>query len=323
MVYSHLNQNIPANDTNYSDSWRRVLNRLGEYTANIVQSLKMYPSKVELLDHTKRHILVRIHMPEEYVVLRIAPDEDLAREVYFGRKMVKQQLPAARILHYDLARSKLPFSYTLESYTGKISGDQIEQHDGVLYTLGRQVGRVLRRMHRVEADGWGFPTTTGRWKFADWYGVLDYQHTTLAPVSVSSIIFDDEQRTTIAMTIRHLAGMCTRPQLIHTAIGLETVRCTFGAEHVHLEAITDPGFIIGGDGLLDLAIGLSPHYAQEWVTGLFEGYNSIGQLNMQDLERLRMLQLLTSYWNTCQQYATMRPYRESYDQTLMLLAERE
>jgi hypothetical protein len=90
---------------------------------------------------------------------------------------------------------------------------------------------------------------------------------------------------------------------------------------VHLEALLTPGFIVGGDGLLELAIGLDGAYPQAWGLGLFEGYGSLMALRPSDLDRLRLYQLLTSYWRTCQQYLQAEAYTAMLDQTLLLLAE--
>lgn len=108
---------------------------------------------------------------------------------------------------------------------------------------------------------------------------------------------------------------------MHGNIHPGNVRCTLSGEQVHLEAMMTPGYVVGGDGLLELAIGLDTAYPPAWCNGLFEGYGSLIALGTQDLDRLRLYQLLTSYWRTCQQYLHAEAYKATLDHTLMLLAE--
>jgi hypothetical protein len=320
MSYSELNQHISADDPRYSDAWRRVLNRLGEYTATIVRSYRMNPRKVEFLAQTEQYILIRIHMPGEYVILRIAPVLDLAREVYFSRTMEKQQLPVARIMHYDLGRTLVPFAYTIEGYIGGYTGYQLESSH-MVYGLARQVGRILRRIHRIEAEGWGYPSPGGRWKHAEWRSVLLELHHAVAPRDVLAFLLLEEEHAMVTTTIEYLAMVLPAPQLMHGDIGPHTVRCNVGQGQVHLEGLVHPGRLIAGDGLLDLAIGMNNAYPQEWCSGLFEGYGALMPLSIEDLERLRLWQLLTTLWQTCHQYTSGEPYTEMLEHTHLLLAE--
>ncbi len=320
MDYSHLNQHIAPNDALYSDAWRRTLNRLGEYTATILRSLKIFPTNIELLDRTATCILIRVHMPQEYVVLRIAPEHDLFSAIYFARMMARHQLPAVRLLHYDTSRALVPFAYMIEGYIGGLSGTSLDTPH-MLQGLARQVGRTLRRIHRVEADGWGYPSSSGRWQHPDWQSVLQELHQAQAPSGVESLLFGETERATMLQTIAYLGNTCQHPYLMHGNMHPRHVRCTIAGEQVRLEALIDPGGIVGGDGLLELARGLDTDYPKEWCNGLFEGYGSLIPLGVHDLSRLRLLQLLSSYWKTCQQYLHAEMYKPTLDQTLLLLAE--
>lgn len=318
MQYEQLNHyDLPDDDTGYSDAWRRVLSRLGDYTAIIVRSLNMRPSAVRLLAQTQAYVLVRISTPGEHVVLRIAPEGDLAGEVYFGRMMVAQHLPAARIIHYDLTCTLVPFCFALESYMGGISAAQISE-DYLLRALARQVGRALRRMHRVEAHGWGRPNPANRWITSDWHTILAQLHTRLAPPPTDELVFGETERAAIATLLEHPLLECTTPRLMHGALGPSAVRCTIG-DHVQLEALLDPGYVVGGDGLLDLAFGIDPAYPQAWRMGLMEGYAVLTPLNATDQARLRLLQVLACYWSACWRYAHAEPHVATRDQALELI----
>lgn len=318
MNYAHLNHDLTSAEDSYSDAWRRVLGRLGDYAMIIVRALNLRPDAVTLFAQTATHLLLRITTRGTHVILRIAPEVDLTGEVFFGRAMETQRLPAARIIQHDLTCATVPFAYTLESYVCGISAADIEAPH-LLRAAARQAGRTLRRMHRVSAPGWGRPGPRGRWATSDWRAVLARLHTTLAPAPFDAMVFDDNARLAIAGLLEHPALVPAQPVLTHGAPGPQAVRCTIG-EHVQLEALVDPGASVGGDGLFDLAWGLDPAYPAEWRAGLLEGYVALAPLSAAERERLQFLQTLTAYWQACARYARALPYEAARDQVLALLA---
>jgi hypothetical protein len=321
MQYSYLNQYIAPGSVGYTEAWTRVLSRLGEYSATIINSLNMRPDKVSLMAQTAAHVLVRISTPWEHLVLRIAPETHLLSEVFFGRTAAQHTLPTARVVLHDLRRSLVPFDYMLEHYVCGIGGHQLDPDEPhLLRAVARQTGRTLRRMHRVRVDGWGHPTVNNRWLIPDWKTLLVSLHETHALPSIAALLFSSEEQAAVGALLSHPALYDTQPVLMHGAIGPQTVRCTVG-EHVQLEALVDPGAVVAGDGLLDLAQGLNPLYPTAWCTGLIEGYTAVTPLSTAEWERLRLLQLLVCYWHTCQQYARAEPHEDLYDRTLTLLAE--
>jgi hypothetical protein len=318
MNYAHLNVYIPPDSGGYSDAWSRVLGRLGDYTAIIIRELNMRPHEVVLLAQTPAHVLVRISHPGEHLVLRIAPEGHLLSEIFFSRSTRANQIPAARLIRHDTQRMLVPFDYTLERYVCGVGVDQIDAPH-LIYAAARQAGRLLRRVHRVPVAGWGHPTTTGRWRYPDWQGALFDLHERLAPLSLAGLIFTEEEQAAVAALLEHPALLEGEPRLMHGAVGPQAVRCTIG-EHVQLEALVDPGAIVAGDGLLDLAQGLDPAYPAPWRRGLLDGYKSLTTLNAAEGERLRLLHLLTSYWSACQRYGRAEPHEAACAQVRGMLA---
>ncbi len=315
--YRHLDTYIPPSSKAYSEAWQRVLSRLGAYTATVVQSLNMRPDRVALLAQTYTHLLVRISTANEHVVLRISPERHLAPEVYFGRRMAAHHLPAVRIFKHDLTRTLVPFDYIIENYVGGSSAAQV--HDApMLRSVARQAGRVLRRMHMVHAHGWGAPSQINRWLTEHWLTVLQELQQRLAPGPMAVLVFGEAQQQALEALLEHPLLAVEEPCLLHGAVGPPAVRCTVG-EHVNLAALVDPGRVVGGDGLLDLAWGLDPEYPQAWRDGLLEGYSSMGVLSAEEQERLRLLSALTCSWSACQRYMRAQPYQAARERALALV----
>lgn len=319
MNYAHLNHFIPPVADGVSDAWRRALGRLGDYTALVVRALNLRPLAVTLYAQTERHLLVRISTIAEHLILRIAPEDDLAAYVYFTRTASGQQLPSPRIIQRDLSRTLVPFAYALESFVPGRPASALEAQP-LLRGAGRQAGRALRRMHRVSSPGFGRPSPAGRWAARTWPVVLRQLGGQLAPPPVDTLVFGEAERAAVDALLADGRLAIGQPVLIHGAFGPAAAQCTAG-EHVQLEAIVEPGSVVGGDGLYDLACGLVADHPPAWREGLLEGYTAAGPLGAAEQERLRLLRLLASYWLACRAYARAEPYEAAREQALQLIGE--
>jgi Ser/Thr protein kinase RdoA (MazF antagonist) len=265
---------------------------------------------------------VRLSTPGEHFVLRIAPEAHLLREVFFGRTMAAHNLPAASLMYYDLKRTLVPFDYTVERHVCGSSAHHIAtEAPHLLHSAARQAGRTLARMHRVRVEGWGHPAVSGRWLVPDWRSLLTDLHTRLAPLTLAAPVFGPTEQRLAAAALRHPALTNeVQPCLLHGALGPHTVRCTVG-EHVQLEALVDPGPLVAGDSMLDLARALDPASPAAWREGLLDGYRAVRPLSATEHERLSLLRLLACYWQTCQRYARAEPHAVTLAHTQVLLEQ--
>jgi hypothetical protein len=291
-MWSHLSRPDSAPDEPAcSDARRRVLGRLGEYAALIVAPLNMRPTAAALLFDSDERVEVRISTPGAHVVLAIAPDGDLAAEVFFLRMLAGKLLPVPRLIAHDLACTLVPFTYALESYAGGVRLDSLA--DGPLMRVAaRQVGRTLRRAHLLAAPGFGRPTTGGRWPARAWSTALEGwldRRETLA--RAGEVLGADGLAALRAATLDHPALACERPCVIHGAVEPARALVTVG-DSAQLEALTRPGEIVGGDPLFDLAHGLLPRQPAAFRAGLLEGYSAAGAHAPEQENRLRRLRLL-------------------------------
>ncbi|HMQ30789.1 MAG TPA: aminoglycoside phosphotransferase family protein [Chloroflexaceae bacterium] len=319
MDYSHLNHYLPPVADGVSDAWRRAMGRLGDYTSLVVRSANLRPEAATLYGQTDQHLLVRLSTPGEHLILRVAPEDDLAAHVFFTRTLSGQQLPSTRILQRDLSRTLVPFAYTLEVFVPGVSAASLREPH-LLRGAGRQAGRALRRMHRVSAPGAGRPNPAGRWPQRRWAAVLRQTGATLAPPPADALVFGEAERAAVEALLADPRLNLAQPSLMHGDFGPRAARCTAGL-HVHLEALVEPGRCVGGDGLFDLACGLCPIYPEPWREGLLDGYCAAGPLSPAERERLPLLRLLAAYWLACRSYMRAEPHEPARDEALRLLEE--
>lgn len=318
MNYADLNRSWLPSTTGYSEAWERVLSRLGDYVQTIARSLNLRPTEVVWFGQTNQHLLVRLSTAANYFVLRIAPETDLINEVFFGRLMNQAGLPAARLIHHDLRRTLVPFDYLLEGYVCGSSAAQLDPEAHQLYAVAHRTGQVLRQIHRIKVGGWGRPNAQGRWPQPDWPTVLEQLQVDFAPLSVATLLFSETEQQAVANLLSEPLLADVQPCLLHGAPGPQVVRLTQG-EHVHLEALVNPGRVVAGDGLIDLALALSPVYPQAWRSGVLDGYSRMIPLTGAEHTRIERLQIITGYWMACRAYAAAEPHEAIHQQTLALL----
>lgn len=318
MDYSQLNHYIPPSAEGLSEAWKRVMGRLGDYTALVARALNLRPTAVALQAQTESQLLVRLTVDGRHLILRVAPEDDLAAYVYFVRSAVGQRVPAPQIIQRDLTRTMVPFAYTLEHYVAGAPAAAIAAPH-LLRGAALQAGRALRRLHRVTVPGCGRPTPAGRWPTQSWRVCLRQIGAQLAPPPSDTLLFSEAERAAIAGLLDDRRLDCAQPGLLHGAFGPQAVRCT-AADYVHLEALVDPGRVVGGDGLFDLACGMSPAHPAPWAEGLLEGYVGAAPLSPAEAERLPLLRLLVCYWGACRRYMRGEDHAPDYAEARRLLA---
>ncbi len=291
-MWNHLSRpDIDPEDTAYSDARRRVLARLGEYAAIAIGPLNLRPTAATVLLDNDRRIEARISTPSSHIILVIAPEGDLAAEVYWLRALAASNLPIPRLIAHDLSCTTVPFSYAIESYAGGAPLDSMQ--DGPrMRVAARQIGRTLRRSHQIAAAGFGRPTVTGRWPARGWRAALQAWLECYETLPRATELLGAEGLAVLcAATIDHPALACDRPCVIHGAVGPARALVTAG-DTTQVEALTCPGEIVGGDPLFDLAHALLPRHPEPFRQGVREGYTANGPLTREQEERLQRLGLL-------------------------------
>lgn len=290
-MWAHLNQDLHPDDPAFSEALRRILARLGDYAAAIVEPLKARPRCATLVCATNRRIEVRITTATSHVALVIAPDSDLAHEVFFLRMLAAHDLPAPRLITYDLSCANVPFTYALETYPGSLTLAALDD-PALARVAGRRIGRVLRRIHRIEAPGFGAPTPAGRWSARTWReALMRWLEQRNFNVQAEAVLGSDLAAALRAATLEHPALACDQPCVLHGAIEPARAVVTVG-ESVQLEGLIQPEAPVGGDPAFDLAYALSSRHPPVFRHSVLEGYEMGGALTAEHYARVNRLRLL-------------------------------
>lgn len=322
MNFGHLNQlDVSAERT--SDAQRRVLARLGDDVALIVRQLQLRPTATTRLDEDGRCILVRVTSPGEHVLIRIAPDGDLAADLFFSRALERRNIPTARVLYADLTRAQFPFAYLVETFVGGLRADTLHA-DYQLRAVGMQLGRIARRLHQIPVPGWGRPPSGSHlrsWSAVSWQEVVEGLLAEGALDAVGRMLFGEEVQARILAQLHADDDRLGEPRLVHGDLGPQRLIVTPG-EQTQLLALVEPGPLIGGDPLFDLARASGPTQPAAFAEGFVMGY-AAAALPAADQRRLWRMRLLESYLSACRQYLLALPHAPAADLARELLEDRQ
>lgn len=316
MSLAHLSQYLPPDAG--SEAYRRVLARLGDDIAAIAAELRLRPTAATRIDSGGEHVLVRLSTASEHVLVRVAPEGDLTADLYFARALERRHLPGLRVIAADLSRSRFLFAYLVESYVGGVRADALPEAYQ-LRAAARQLGRLCRQIHAIPAEGWGHPTLRRSWSAASWPEALATLRNDAACEIAGRLVFGAETQARMLAALDGLGDAePPSPRLLHGALGPACMIVTPG-EQTQVMAIVEPGPIIGGDPLLDLAQALSPSHPAPFVEGFLSGYRTT-PLTPEEEQRLGRLRLLCCYRDACQRYLLALPHEPSATLALELLS---
>lgn len=293
-IFSHLNNSdtrLGSDDGATDQTRRRVLGQLGEYVAAIVRPLNMRPRTATIITEDATRVEVRVSTDHTHIVVVIAPDDDMAAELFFLRLLGGRHLPIPRLIAADLSCAMLPFPYIIHGHIAGSPLDTIEDA-AIVGVAARQIGRAMRQAHQIAAPGFGRPSPAGRWTTRSWSGVLnDWLGRRGVRSQAIAVLGDALTNELWAATVEHPLLECRQPSIIHGAVSPERAIATVSSA-AHLEALTRPGEIVGGDPLFDLALATLPRYPAAFQQGIYEGYSAAGPLapdQHASLQRLRLL----------------------------------
>lgn len=239
--------------------------------------------------------VVEVASSKGKLIIKLSPYDDLAAEPYFYETLRRYGLPVPEVVAADFTRRTIPFMYEIFEHLDGADVDHLtlSQHE----RAGSIIGGAMRRMHRIEMPGFGHPMPDASWSHANFADALMDEYFNEAEVGVAVQVFDPNEIDQVGQILARADFSVSQARLIHCDAGRGNFLFTVGTEP-ELKAIIDPGGIIGGDPLWDLAIATNDF--DSFGKGVREGYVSEGpDLAVSESRSLRIYHLLSLYWSTC------------------------
>jgi aminoglycoside phosphotransferase (APT) family kinase protein len=274
-----------------SAAYADIAAHLPHYAARVVAQAGLHVQTARVLE-SETTVALRLEAVEGPVVLKISPHrDDLRVSTYFFERLTAlgpQAVPAPRVLLFDPTCTTIPYEFQIMEWLD--GSDARALPPELHHAAGRVVGQSLRCLHRLAADGFGRPRPEGGWTAHTWHEVLrqtyrfdvaaaDAPFTPREASAVAAAIFGDA-RTDVAM-----------PCLLHGDVVVSNALFRVEDGQVVLAVLIDPGSIVGGDPMFDLAGGADTgdHFAR----GLWQGYTATTPLSAEEAYRYRRLLLLS------------------------------
>ncbi len=299
-----------------SRDYRQIATHLPLYVERVLAHLAIQPTGVTVLD-SETNVTMRVETADARYVLKISPwPDDLYVSTSFYQRLEATGAPIPGVIAFDDSRTVIPYDVQVLAWIDGTDGRDLPPH---LHTqAGRLMGRALRQIHSLSTDGVGSPQTAGGWSAASWPAAL--RQNFRYDRQVTHALFRPQEVAAIEEIVLADARMePAQPRLIHgdvvSANGL--FRIEGGA--VRLVGIIDPGSMVGGDPMFDLAGGTDTQ--TPFAMGLWDGYVEGRPLSGAEEYRYRRLLLWSYYTAACWHHATGRDGAPWTERTLGALQE--
>ena len=283
-----------------SDFNRPILNRLRDFVAVAITSLKLYPTSMVLQLVTSQRIEVRVAGLSSAVIV-FAPVEQLLAEVYLNKMASTKQLPFPRILKHDVTFSLLPIAFAVYSFVSGVSLLTVTD-ETMQRVAARQVGRTIRSLHVVSPHGYGAPQPSGKWSNRSWASVIQQWLTEMAiyerllellgPLVLNKLL--DE-------TCKHESLQQFTSAVLFGDIQKQSVLVQVHG-NIQVEGLTRSGRIVAGDPMFDVASTMRNSLGQPFRQGFFEGYTMHAPMTAEEIARVKRYAVL---WRTIDALSTI------------------
>lgn len=235
------------------------------------------------------------------LVLRHLPEARIADEVYVSNLLAGLDLPTKRYMLTDDSRTLLPFAFALTNY---IEGEPVQSFFGApdVPDLLRQMGALLRQLHRIELPGFGHLGAEGPTGPAQFDEFLD-QHVPaifqgFRERGADAVLADALERHVMAN--RDVLWRPTGAVFAHNDFQPGNVLARRDAEgRLRLAGLIDYGSAVGNDPTSDLAkaMFICEHQSPGSSRPLREGYGPIDHPRPDAALRLNLLLHRVIMWS--------------------------
>lgn len=267
-----------------------ILYRLKDYIAIIITPLKLRVRTLSIYLVSHDRIEIRV-VGTTVLQVVFSHAELLASEIAFLRQSAIKKLTTPQIITADITYNLIPVGVLVCTHNAGVSLCDLE--DETMQRIGaRQVGRLLRSIHTQKMPGWGAPSVMNAWDMPNWRDALrkwlnmvtpiqDYTSTAMktATYRLWHELISDE----------YLASV--QPVCIHGDVECQNIYVTI-QNHVQLEGLVRPGFLVAGDAMFDLASIMRGSVSVAVRQGVIEGYTSTIPLRTDEVARIKRLTVL-------------------------------
>lgn len=314
----HIAQpNTRKSKPSYSKEFYDIFENLDEYSEKIFSATRIRPKKITLLEG-ETSVILKVFDGSNNIIVKIDPfPGNLFISNYFYQRLEETDVPVPKVFHFDDSCKIIPYDFQVLEF---LDGTDLRKIPTKFYKqAGVLVGKALKKVHNIKTNGFGYPLTSDRWSAKSWLESLRTNYFDSSLEKNYEIFSKDEIENIEKVTFYNERLNISLPSLIHSDVGHGNGLYLVKGNDLSLVGFIDPGGIIGGDPMFDLAVGSNIN--DDFGNGIWEGYIKQPSLAREELYRFNHLKLLSLYWSTCWHYATKREFKSLRIRTLSILSE--
>jgi hypothetical protein len=285
-----------------SEFTRPILNRLRDFVAVAIASLKIYPNSIQLHHITVDRIEVRaIGLSTAIVVF--APVEQLIPEVYLNKMAATKHLPLPHLLKHDITFTSLPVAYAVYTFIAGTPLHTIED-DVMQRVAAKQVGRTIRSLHLITAHGLGAPQGSGKWATRSWHSVIVNWLSEMGHYErLLELLGPRLLGQLLEYTTKHPTLQQFEPSVMFGGITRQSVMVLVHG-NIQVEGLMRSGRIVAGDPMFDVASGMRASLGAGFRQGFVDGYTMHAPMSVEEVARVKRYSLLWRTIDTVTQIST-------------------
>lgn len=275
-----------------SEAYHAVHEELGELVPAILRSSGLAARGTARILSGETNAVVWVPTDHGEVLVKLSPYSDLATEVYFVTRLSEHRLPGPELLSFDVSSSR--YQWVMYRPSSGVSADHLPASQRA--RAGSLVGAFLRALHSVGESGFGGVGSDGAWTHRSMSAALRMAYFDGSFAAERSRLLSDGEVALVSEFLGDDSLWVSEPRLLHGDMALGNFLFEREGSELRLACVIDPGEIIGGDPMLDVAGGSNDF--DDFGRGLLEGY---GESSLKDEERSRLyrLQAVTLQWSAC------------------------
>lgn len=272
-----------------------------KYFYKAAKALGLNPKNILLISSNDSYVFKFGNRGNSYA-FKMALKDTLVPEIFFIKTLKKFSIPCQELVAYNISRKIIPYPFFItkwieaDSFVGHIN-DKVAIEGGIAY------GKELVKIHKIKVSGFGIPSDLEgkRWTSRSWTGALEDFFKKYCRLDTPYKLFNkDEVGYIFDIVFKNKKLDIPRAYLLH---GDVPNSLALKKPNIKLLAFIDPGRMIGGDPMFDLAsiynINEKGEFGKGFMKGLIAGYSLVKPLTSRERCRFRYLRLFHLFWKTC------------------------
>ncbi|MCK5699447.1 MAG: aminoglycoside phosphotransferase family protein [Candidatus Aenigmarchaeota archaeon] len=300
-----------------SEDHCRIVENLCDIFTKIISKSKIKANSYTVVEKGNMSVCLQVtdYSGQKYLI-KICTNDRLFAETFWRKNLYENKLNVPKSIYIDCSKKDIGYMYEILEF---IEGIHINTSisEELQYSGAYLIGQELRRHHNIAVSGFESVDCDGRWTKKTWIETLqDYLGIRQRHKCALELFTQKEIDRIYDYAIHDKMMDIQNPKLIHGDVGYNNLIYTPEKDKIYF---LDPGRIIGGDPIFDLAYASMPWAKGLFFRGIMDGYEKEKPLTSEEAHRFRKLRLICLVSNALGLYLKKREYNPFIEPARVML----